>query len=94
LLKPLIDDINPNAFENLWAELSIDYQVICHSLFDCYYAKIKAMKKLPADSMFQTMNNFGNEAILIAERLNTMLEKKEEKFEYTQVIINKRLSMG
>lgn len=94
LLKNLVDDINPHAFENLWVELAIEFQVICHSLFDCYYSKIKSMKKLPADSMFENMNKFGKEAIVIAERIVLLLVKKEEKFEYTQVVINKRLSIG
>lgn len=94
LMKNLVYDINPNAFENLWVELAIEFQVICHSLFDCYYAKIKSMKKLPAETMFTSMNSFGKEAIAIAEKIAVFLEKKEEKFEYTQVVINKRLSIG
>ena len=94
LLQSLVQDINPHAFENLWVELAIDLQVICHSIFDCYYEKIKAMKKIPQDSMLETMNKYGTEAIKVAERIIKLLIKKEEKFEYTQVIINKRLSIG
>lgn len=94
LLKPLVTDINPNAFEQLWVELAIDLQVICHSIFDCYYSKIKSMKKMPNQSLIDTMNKAGKEAISISEKILEIITKKEEKFEYIQAVINQWLSIG
>ena len=96
-LKPVVDDINPEAYEVVWSEWVIDLINIYHELFDTKYEELKSNKKLLKNSQFEILNSFGKAAIKYATQLTEKLEKLnnvEDKDDYIQAIINQRLAIG
>jgi hypothetical protein len=63
ILKPLVDEINPTAFESLWVELAMDYAGLTQTMFDSRYNLLKEKKTMPKDASFTEMNNIGQESI-------------------------------
>lgn len=47
LLEPLVSEVNPNSFENIWTEMAIDLNAVFHSMFDISYDRIKKEKTMP-----------------------------------------------
>ena len=97
LLQPIVEGINPDAYEVIWAELSAELVNIFHEMFDLKYEELKTAKKIPKKQQFDLLNEYGNGAIKHALKLTTKLESFkniEDKDGYIQAIINQRLAIG
>lgn len=97
LLQPIIDGINPEAYELVWTECILDLINIYHEMFDLKYEELKVAKKMPKKAQFDLLNEYGNNGIKYATMLTTRLEtlnNVEDKDEYIQAIINQRLAIG
>ena len=97
LIEPIVDEINAEAYEALWTELSIELINILHEMFDMKYEELKAAKKMPKKAQFDLLNQYGKDAIKHAMKLTKMLEtyrEIEDKDSYIQAVINQRLAIG
>ena len=96
-LEPIVDVINPEAYEALWTELSVELTTILHEMFDLKYEELKEAKKMPKKSQFQLLNEYGKAAIkhglAVAIKLST-LKEIEDRDAYIQSVINQRLAVG
>lgn len=97
LLQPIVDCINPESYEVIWSELSVDLVNILHELFDLKYEELKVAKKMPKKAQFDLLNEYGKGAIRHALNLTRKLEtvkSTEDRDSYIQAIINQRLAIG
>jgi tetratricopeptide (TPR) repeat protein len=96
-LEPIVDVINPEAYEALWTELSIELVNILHEMFDLKYAELKHAKKMPKKGQFDLLNSYGNgvlkHGLAVAIKLET-LKELGDRDTYIQAIINQRLAVG
>ena len=97
LLEPIVEVINPEAYEALWTELSVELVTMLHEVFDLKYEELKEAKKMPKKSQFELLNTYGKGVIKhglrVAEKLET-LKEIEDRDAYVQSIINQRLAVG
>lgn len=97
LLEPIVDEINPEAYEVVWSELSVDLVNILHEMFDLKYEELKTAKKMPKKQQFELLNQYGMSAIKHALALTKKLEtyrEIEDRDSYLQAVINQRLAIG
>jgi len=97
MIEPIVDCINPEAFEAIWSELCVDLVNILHEMFDMKYEELKQCKKVPKKAQLDLLNQYGKSCIkhatAVANKLET-LKEIEDRDSYIQAVINQRLAIG
>eukprot|EP00350_Pseudokeronopsis_sp_OXSARD2_P012228 CAMPEP_0170566528 /NCGR_PEP_ID=MMETSP0211-20121228/79901_1 /TAXON_ID=311385 /ORGANISM="Pseudokeronopsis sp., Strain OXSARD2" /LENGTH=114 /DNA_ID=CAMNT_0010887733 /DNA_START=991 /DNA_END=1335 /DNA_ORIENTATION=- len=94
ILDSLHKELNPKAYEGTLAEVGAELSDIYQSLFDIKYDCLKETKVIPKKSEIKLMNELGFKSMEYSRMIIEEALGKEEKFEYTQGILNLSLSIA